>query len=832
MKLSIIILCLILYYSSYADDSKNTIIGQLEIQAALNDGFYEFAEKASEKYLSSTTDKKNSTYKFLLAHALYGQEEYSKILKLIPKSNKDGRSIYWRAKAFEGLGDLKKSLSLLNDSQKGEYEPEIFRLKSLLLHKLGKLEEAEKVCLDFNSSFINHIDFYENKFQLALIYKDQKRFKEAKNIFTELISLTNDISHRSKLNKAAILLKEKENILECEKLLYNLIEDPKIDEKYKIAASDLLAQLELNNSNINEAVIVLEKAIGFASSAEKRLVLKSNLINLLIQKEYYPDALKWIEAAQAEVNIQAVSINFQFEKANILLLLKKYNEASFAFQIILDVVDNNDLASKAYYGRGIALWELNRLKEASLMFEQAYNRSSDKTIKANAIFKAGDSYYKDTNYNKAEYYYLKFSEDFPEHKDIAQAYYQLGLCYARIGRRSNSIEIFKKVYTDFSESIFANQARLRSADVLIAEQNWEIALSMYDQVEVLSDSLETLSFSKYQKGLLLYKLGLYKEAKLLFEEIISKYADSEYAEQSVYMRAFCLYMLDDIEEAIEICKLFVQDRPNSEWTPNVLFWLAEQSYNTRNFIDAEILFLRIYNEFSSHTLAEQALFRAAKSAMNSSKFTLAVERFSLLVRSFSNSIIVPEARFLQGNALAELGDYGRAILAFEEVLKQYPKHELANAALGRVGDCQFILGSNQPIRYNDAFVTYETLLDRIINSHELQLQCLYKLGRCKYKMGDLDESFDYYIRAVYYFINQSVEYTSPNLTWFTRAAFSAAELQEQLGNYKGACAIYERVIDSKVPVASEAKRRYELLRFKDPLLDQNKKELINDRINN
>ena len=80
------------------------------------------------------------------------------------------------------------------------------------------------------------------------------------------------------------------------------------------------------------------------------------------------------------------------------------------------------------------------------------------------------------------------------------------------------------------------------------------------------------------------------------------------------------------------------------------------------------------------------------------------------------------------------------------------------------------------------------------------------------KKGNLDNAFDYYLSAVYHFFDNLVLKTSSNVMWFTRSAFAAAELQEKLGNLKGAIAIYERVVNAEVNSSDEANRRIEILK--------------------
>ena len=48
-----------------------------------------------------------------------------------------------------------------------------------------------------------------------------------------------------------------------------------------------------------------------------------------------------------------------------------------------------------------------------------------------------------------------------------------------------------------------------------------------------------------------------------------------------------MYMMGNVEDAVNLCNTFILDYPESIWTPEVLFWLAEQAFNTGEFIESE-----------------------------------------------------------------------------------------------------------------------------------------------------------------------------------------------------------------------------------------------------
>ena len=174
----------------------------------------------------------------------------------------------------------------------------------------------------------------------------------------------------------------------------------------------------------------------------------------------------------------------------------------------------------------------------------------------------------------------------------------------------------------------------------------------------------------------------------------------------------------------------------------------------------------------------------------------------------------------RGDALTELGEFARAILAFEEIIKNYPESDLGNAAWGRKGDCQFSLAVDNPSRYAEAMNSFQAILDRPSAPMALKLQTEYKIGRCFEKTGVPDKAFSRYMNVVYTFINENIERSPYTVMWFTRSAFGAATLKEREKAWQEAVQIYERVIEANVPAKDEALKRIEKIKTENWLLFQ------------
>ncbi len=793
---------------------------QQAVMAALEDGFYELAERRVREAGALEGDE-GVEWSVLLAHALWGQGRFETLIEEVDAPERDGRLLYWVARAWEGLDDGLAALGVLElEPQVDAMGAERLRLRGRLLLDAGRLVEAEGVMLRFDAVFGEHSSAWENRFELALVVRAQGREEEAlKQMLVVERERSGALGRRAQLVVAEWL--GDQDVAGARARLMGLLDEPEVEMPLRLRAVDALVELEFAAGEMMEAAAVLERAVAWVGEPLERVKLRVKLADCYEDTGDVEGALAWIEEAQTEVTSREWALRLQLRRAELLTELGSFERAAKLFQSVLEVSDDRGQLARAYYGRGRCLGKLGRSEESGFLFERVLGLAKQDALLADAMFRGADAFYQAERFEKAEALYGRFLEAFPEHGERARGMYQLGLTLARIGRREAALEQFGALAVRFEGSSLAVDALLRSADVWMAEGMWSRALEIYERLEGEAADEEVVALSRLQRGLLLYELRRYEEAERVFRGLIEVEGPS--ALQAEYMRAFSLYMLGEVEQALALCRTYIEEHTDSVWTPEVMFWLGEQAFNSGAYGEAEEGFLRVYRLFGGHVLAEKALFQAGQAAMREQRFTVANTHFSELVRVYPESVLLAQTRFSQGDALTELGEHARAILAFEEVLKNFPQHALVFAAEGRVADCQFALGANQPERFEVALSGYRALLGRVGLDEVLRLQTLYKLGRSAEKMGRPDEAFDAYMKAVYGYLSDEGMSHPENEVWFTRAGFAAAAIQTRLENVSGALAVYERMVEADVSASEEARKRalaLETIPVKDGLLKE------------
>ena len=804
------------------------------IRASLDDGFFVLAEQQARGVLQGELKENEiSQATLLLTHALWGQKRYSGMQTVLKGKNGDPGYTYWRARSYYELKQFGQALKELNkageDVTKSRYAPSILRLKGHMELRTGELKAAEASYKKFATDYPENRAGTENQFDLAEVYTQQKRIPAAIAVYEKLeAGKSKDAAERATLKLGHLLYTQgtEENMDRSRSLFSGLATNDQTRLLYRIDAYVDLAALEQQAGNKEASEKAMRSGIKLSPDARQRVPLKLALAKLLLSEGQSDAALKLLEECRAEAPNQIIAAELQLEKSKALYQAGRYKDAEGGYQVYLDVADDEMGLADAYYGKGLSLWQLERYAEAAGVFDKAVKALKDSARKADALFKSADSCFKAEKLEEAEKRYRSFVTAYPMHDNMPNALYQLGLAQMKIGRRAEALNTFSILETNHADSPFSELAALRTADVLRANKDWESALAKYEQIGQVYTNKATLALSKYRQGLVLYEdLHRYEEAQKAFEAVIADHSDSEYGQQSIFMRGFCLAWLGKTEESIQTCTDFVKKNPDSVWTPKVVFWLGQHFYNFGQYKDAEPLFLRFETNFKGHELAPRALYWAGRAAAAQSNYVKAIERYSEVAKNYPESDILPQTRFAQGDTLTELGEFSRAVLAFEEIIKNYPESYLVNAAWGRKGDCQFSLATDNPARYAEAMNSYQAILDRPSAPVALKLHVENKIAVCLEKTNVSDKAFSRYMHVVYTFINENVEHSPYTVTWFTRSAFGAAAIKEKQRAWVDAVQVYERVIEANVPAKEEAQKRIDKIKKENWLLFQQPEEI-------
>jgi TolA-binding protein len=515
----------------------------------------------------------------------------------------------------------------------------------------------------------------------------------------------------------------------------------------------------------------------------------------------------------AQLTDDSISGVLQLELAGTCHAMNQPQKAAEEYQYYLETFTDPTGRLQAFRGRGLALWALQRYAEASVMFDKAAGLVSDPAGRESLLVKSADALFANSPFKIAGAAYERILAEFPAGVLTTQVLFQYGESLARQSQWGPAEERFRELIRRYSDSPLAERALLRIAE-LKEEQGpsfMRAALAAYSDVMAIYPSGALFAEALHRHGLVAYQVGEIDTALKDFTRVVTDFPTNRVAPQAYFMRGWALYMRGQEAESLKVCKAFVVSYPDSEWTPGVIFWIGEYAYNHGHYAEAETQFIKLAEKAPKDALAEKALLWAGRSAMKQKEYLRAVDIFSRMARAYPGSEHMAEARFLQGDSLSELGEFSRAILVFDDLIAKFPNSTLVSAAWGRRGDCQFTLGAADPQRYDEAVSSYRSVARSPGTTFDLELQAEYKIGRCYDKLGRRTEAIEqYYTRVVIRYL--AGKGSVSEAIWFTKAAFSAADILELEKNWKRAVKVLERVVDARVPASGDARKRIEQIR--------------------
>ncbi len=214
---------------------------------------------------------------------------------------------------------------------------------------------------------------------------------------------------------------------------------------------------------------------------------------------------------------------------------------------------------------------------------------------------------------------------------------------------------------------------------------------------------------KYQEAVKLYEKGKYSKALILFDDLASKYRGRAEAEDLFYLIANANYKLKDYTSARFHFKNFANTYPNSDRAEECRYMAAYCYYldsprstldqeNTRKAIDELQLFVNYYPE-SERAQQAGALIQSLRDKLEK--------------KAFDN------AKLYYNMGLAD--DYRAAVIALENVLRQYPDTKYAEEIEFLMVKSQYLYADNSRVfrqeeRFNQALDYYNSFVEHFPQS--------------------------------------------------------------------------------------------------------------------
>jgi TolA-binding protein len=809
-------------------------------RAASEDGLHGIAEKQATRYLrlaASAGNVRGSDVQeafHLLARALHEQAKDGEVLERSQPGDAATKALFlampdqgvvpfWRAYAQFHLGRHDLALKELDGFESrfagSGVAGKARRLRASALVRVDRLADALTEYAAFDKQFGSATaEGAENLVDWAKGLAATNRLAEAESLFARVVEQAEtppDVRLAASYGLGETRLRQGK-FDGAEQALQTVIADPRTAGDRRAQAWFLVADARAARTNAVEEVAALRKALDAAQDAALRQHGAYRLGSRLIKTGGIEEGIPLLKSFIAAQPQNPLSASAQLWMANELLTNGNPDAALAEFQTYLESYSSVEGQAQACEGKGWSLLALHRHAEAATAFMKAFGLHSDPARRVACLLKAGDAQFENGQLKAATECYRRILTEFPDSEGVPDALYQLGQALTRMKDGGGALAAWGRLSDGFPSHPLAEGALLQASDLRSSMGQYGLAIEGYNRLMRTYTNGAAYPAALYGRGEAHYKQVDFRQALADFEEMVARFAPHPMAEQAFVKKGLCHYWLGEDDRAVALHREFTSRYTNSPLMPGVQFWLAKYEFNRGDFAAAESAFLSVASSYPTNALSDSALLWAGLSASKRKEYGHAVEILTRMTKEYPDSPKIPEARFAQADALFEQHQYALAILIYDEIVARQPKGELAARAMGRKGDCQFMLGSEDRSRYAESIQSYKAVAAHEAAMPELVLQAEYKIGRSLEQLERIEEAREqYYVRVVVRYFQErekGVWPTEDAKKWLTRAALRTADILESANEWRQAVKVLGRIVEAGVPEAEAATERIQKIR--------------------
>ena len=264
-------------------------------------------------------------------------------------------------------------------------------------------------------------------------------------------------------------------------------------------------------------------------------------------------------------------------------------------------------------------------------------------------------------------------------------------------------------------------------------------------------------------------------------------------------------------EALERLKKLRADFPDSDAAAYSYIVEADAA---ESVVEAQQLMQNLADRFSRSPYAPYALYRAAlyaeRRAANPEYYRAAYNILEDLVKNYPQSEFVFYARLKQGNLLRLLGEDGRALTLYADVVNKYQFPEFQDALAAQIAQADLFaaLAPSDRTAAGSAAEIYGRLYDQQAAPLDLRVEAGHKLGLSRSTREGAERAYAVWWPMTENFLRddtKAVKLGAKGRYWMARTVVKLGELLEREGKTRQARELYELLLEKGLDGAGHAR---------------------------
>jgi TolA-binding protein len=412
-----------------------------------------------------------------------------------------------------------------------------------------------------------------------------------------------------------------------------------------------------------------------------------------------------------------------------------------------------------------------------------------------------------------------------------------GLCWSRYkaGELEPAAAAFQQLLDRYPQAEPAAEAALVRGQILQRLKKPADALAMYRLLIDKYPQDERLPQGLLGAARLEDQLGQDEDAARLYERMIKEFPEHESLDTALYESAWVLRELNRPEESDARFQALYQDHRDSRYWADAAFRLAERAHAARRYEDAQRLLSELTASKPDQKLQPHVQYLQGQAAAGRQQWAEVIEAMRPLIDAADDSPFKLLARYWTAEALYRQGEFAAAgerladlavrvegsrepwtamvPLRQAQVLAQQKKwreaQELAESIASRwpefdqQHEADYVIGRALAARgeFDDARAAYEKVIRSTTGGKtETAAMAQWMIGETYYHQKNYETALREYLRL-------EILYAYP--TWQAAALLQAGKCSEQLGQWKQAAELYQRLVKdfAETSFVEEAEKR-------------------------
>ncbi len=502
------------------------------------------------------------------------------------------------------------------------------------------------------------------------------------------------------------------------------------------------------------------------------------------KKNDYPKAADWYGRFLKEFPESTMAPSAKVRIGECLYYSKDYKKAIEVLSQSRKTIAQDDECGQADYLVAEANYQLGDYSNAQKGYEAFLKEYTSHKLEREVIYALGWALLKQNKFSEAA---QTFARDTTGTNELASAsLYRRSVAQKLSGDRPTAIATLKSLIARHPNGDYTDNALFALGILAFEDKNIEGAKKEFTQVTKDFPQSDVLPDANMMVGECLTTELDFKEARLWFEKAaMNSNASFDVKLNSSYQIAWCLYKTNMLRESAQRFADFIKIYPKHPKAAYAQFWMSEAEYHLGDY-DAALDGYRLTVASGTAEKREESMYGIGWSYFKLGNYQKAIEAFEQLIASYPNSTMSLDARLRIGDSYFELKDYTRAEGSYRVVMRLFPNNNGVDYAYYQLGQALF-----RQEDHSEAYKQFQLLIKTFPNSN-LADDAQYALGWINFQRKE-------YADAIGEF--QKLISTYPGSELIPRSLYSTGDSYYNMKKYKEAIKVYRELI-SRYPRSS------------------------------